>query len=90
MKKITANSVVPFGAYGAKGKKLSLQTDTFLNWMVRTLMESDKCAWAHAAKEELARRKKGKGKGTISTQGDLDTAAADFLKKHGINPKQYE
>ncbi len=88
MKTITANSIVPFGAYGAKGKKLSIQTDTFLNWMVRTLMDSDKCAWAVAAKEELARRKKGKG--TISTQSDLDAAAAEFLKKHGIDPKGYE
>ena len=88
MKKITANSVVPFGAHGAKGKKLTLQADSFLHWMVRTLTESDKCAWAHAAKKELARRKKGKG--TIAAQGDLDAAAADFLKKHGIDPKSYE
>jgi len=84
-KQVTRNSKVPFGRPGNKGRPISAQPDSFLNWISDKLWDTDKHTWALAARDELEYRKKEKLE--IQSQQQLENAADEFLKKHNIDPK---
>lgn len=84
-KKITRSSKVPFGRPGNKGRKLSEQPDSYVNWIATKLWDTDKHMWAIAAKEEMKYRKKENAQ--IKSHQELEDAADAFLKKNNINPK---
>ncbi len=87
MKKITRSTKVPFGAPGSKGRQICEISEDFLNWMVRKLMDSDRHAWAIAARKELQDRKEGKLQ--QKAEADLENDADAFLRKHNIDPKSF-
>jgi len=81
---ITENSKIPFGNTH-KGRKLKDCPNTYLQWMVLKLWDTDLHEFAYAAKKLLSKRE-------IEDQnsyGDLEEAADEFLKRHGVNPATY-
>lgn len=77
---VTKDSKLNFGVH--KGKKLSNCPRKYLEWMKTKLIDTDFHEWAMAASEVLEARK------ADSKYDDLEAAADDFLRSHGINPKR--
>ena len=76
---VTKNTRLPFGKH--KGKKLKDCPASYLKWVSEHLTDSDFHSWSIAAKEIFEIHKK-----EDKFTGDLEEAADDFLRKHGINP----
>ena len=77
----TPRSRLPFGKH--RGMPVEQCPVEYLQWMSRKLRDSDFHEWAVVAREVL----KTKSKREQKTQ-DLDQAADDFLKRHGVDPKK--
>jgi len=77
---ITKNTKLTFGKY--KGRKLKNCPPRYLKWVSEHLADSDFHAWAIIAKEVYQKRKEEDG-----VIDDLEKTADDFLRNHGINPK---
>lgn len=78
---VTANTRLPFGKY--KRKRIRDCPDGYLRWAGEHLIDTDFHEFAHVAKQVLEKREK-----EDAPIQDLELAADDFLKKHGINPKK--
>jgi len=81
---ITRKTKVPFGRPGNKGRELCQQPVEFLKWMSAKLWNTDKHAWAMAARKELKRREEEGAE--MRTEQELVKAADEFLRKNNINP----
>ncbi len=77
---INENSRLTFGKH--KGKKLKDCPNAYLTWMGKELRDTDFHAYAVVAKK-LAEDKNRE----LKDEKDLDKAADEFLRQHGINPK---
>lgn len=84
---ITENSRLTFGKHGPKrrraGKKLCECPKDYLEWMTENLKDTDFHEWAIAAEKYLEK---------VQTEDapiqNLNDAADDFLRSHGIDPKK--
>jgi hypothetical protein len=76
---ITKNTRLPFGKH--KGRKLKNCPISYLKWVSEHLVDSDFHNWAVKAKEIFETHKK-----EDEYTDNLEKAADDFLRKHGIDP----
>jgi hypothetical protein len=74
-------SRLPFGKH--RGMPLEQCPTDYLQWVAKNLRDSDFHEWAVAA-EKVLRTKQPQQQRTEN----LDQAADEFLKKHGIDPKK--
>jgi len=81
MKKITENTRMPFGKH--KGSKLRDTPNSYLEWCIINLINSDFHEWAVAAKDELKRRKEDN-----SSIDDLEKQADKILREAGFDPNR--
>lgn len=79
--KITIQTKIPFSRY--KGTRLRDLPDGFLNWMTKTLPNTDFHDWAKAAEEELERRQREN-----SSVQDLEQQADSLLRDAGFDPRK--
>jgi hypothetical protein len=77
----TTNSKLPFGKH--RGMPLEQCPVDYLQWMASKLRDSDFHEWAVLAKEVLKTKSPRERK-----LENLDQAADDFLKEHGVDPKK--
>ena len=77
---VTKNTKLTFGKH--RGRKLKDCPLGYLKWISEHLVDSDFHAWATIAKEVYQKRKEEN-----EVIDDLEKAADDFLRDHGINPK---
>lgn len=79
----TPNTRLPFGKH--KGMPVEQCPVDYLQWMANKLRDTDLHEFAVAAEEVLKTKSPREKK-----LQNLDQAADDFLKQHGINPKKPE
>jgi len=77
---ITKNTKLPFGKH--KGRKLKDCPLGYLKWVSEHLVDSDFHVWAMIAKEVCQKRQEEN-----ETIDNLEKAADEFLREHGIDPK---
>lgn len=76
----TPDKKLPFGKH--KGMTLRQCPTNYLQWMAEHLRQSDFHEWALAAEQALKSKKPRE-----QHAEDLEHAADDFLKQHGVDPK---
>lgn len=78
---ITENTKLTFGKH--KGTPLKYCPQEYLKWLSENLADGDFHEWAKTAKETLIK---------LNEEGaeaaSLEKQANDFLRSHGIDPKQ--
>ena len=76
---ITTSSKLPFGKH--KGMPINQCPVNYLKWMCKTMRDTDFHEYAIAAEQAIAEVKDNVPK------ADLEEAANEFLRNHGIDPK---
>ncbi len=76
-------SKLPFGKH--RGMPVEQCPTDYLQWMASKLRDTDFHEWALLAEQVLKTKKPRERK-----MQNLDQAADEFLKSHGVNPKKPE
>lgn len=79
---VTENTKIPFGKTN-RGKRLRDCTTSYLKWVGKNLWDTDFHTFATVAREIVEQREKEE-----QVVGDLEEAADEFLRQHGIDPKK--
>jgi len=82
---VTKRTKVPFGKNGRggyRGKRLCDCPNSFLTWVSTKLWDTDLHEFAFVSKAILKERET-----EDSSPQDLEQAADEFLRSHGVNPK---
>ena len=79
---ITANTKIPFGRT-YRGRRICDCPSSYLKWMSTNLWDTDFHEFALVAKRLVAEREE-----EDTQTADLEAAADEFLRKHGIDPNK--
>jgi hypothetical protein len=79
---VTENTKIPFGR-AHRGKRLRDCPTDYLAWMSANLWDTDFHEYAIVARKIVAARRTEE-----EITGNLEEAADDFLREHGIDPKK--
>ncbi len=79
---VTKNTKIPFGRTN-KGRKLCDCPTDYLRWVARNLWDTDYHQYAVVASDLVESRVAEE-----AVAADLEQAADEFLREHGIDPKK--